>query len=123
MEYKPKRSLNVQTYVDARLFAGLVQEFELQGIPHKGSYSHVLYEVLKLAVDSWECVSPKTTEEALSFLQSRGFSLGQMKIPQRGKRLLRALNEDAREADTKPAELEGRVEELKEMFGGEEEKT
>ncbi len=95
MSPTPTRSLNVQTYCDARVIADLVREFERQGVAHKTSYSHVVYSILKLAWVNWNCEHFSSTEDALAFLSSRGFSLKQTKVKGRGDRLLRALQQES----------------------------
>jgi hypothetical protein len=93
------RSLNVQTYVDAQIIADLVFSFREQGIAHKSSYSHVVYQILKLVHADWGAQHFSTVEDSLDYLASEGFSLGQLKVPDRGEKTLRALN---REAQTEP---------------------
>jgi len=89
------RSFNMQTYVDARIAAGLVKHFQDLGIPHKSSYSHMLNQILMAVHRDWQCLDFETTEEALQYLSSQGFSVSQIGTPGRGDKILRAMNKDS----------------------------
>ena len=121
------RSLNVQSYVDARLFGDSVRVFNETGMSHKGSYSHVIHTVLRTAWSEWEAEFFQTTEEALDFLSSQGFSIEQLKMEKQGKKLLKAMNKEALSGEREEVEnsspqqpSEERVEELSELFHKEE---
>ena len=91
----PQRSLNVQTYIDARTMADLVKVFQESQIPHKGSYSFVLGRILEATHKQWACSFFTETEQALTFLADQGFSVAQMKGVKTGKKLLVAMNKEA----------------------------
>jgi hypothetical protein len=94
-----KNSCNLQTYCDARLVADLVLEFNKQGIPHKGSFSFLLQAILRQAHKDWGAAHFESTEQALEFLSSEGFSIKQFKGGRQGLRALRAMQ---REEEAQP---------------------
>lgn len=114
------RSFNMQTYVDARIVAGLVKYFQKIGVPHKSSYSHMLNQILKAVHADWECEHFETTEEALQYLSEQGFSVSQIGTPGRGDKILRAMNKDAlkevSEVEEAPTVNRGRTTEIAKMF-------
>ena len=89
------RSLNIQTFIDARIIADIVLHFKRNSLPHKGSYSGVMNTILAHVHASWECEHFLTTEEALDFLMLEGFSIAQLNKSKAGQRLLKAMNADA----------------------------
>tara|TARA_R110000824_G_scaffold57612_7_gene156671 strand:+ start:1979 stop:2323 length:345 start_codon:yes stop_codon:yes gene_type:complete len=110
----------MQTYVDARIVAGLVKYFQKIGVPHKSSYSHMLNQILKAVHADWECEHFETTEEALQYLSEQGFSVSQIGTPGRGDKILRAMNKDAlkevSEVEEAPTVNRGRTTEIAKMF-------
>lgn len=109
------RTLNVQTYEDPIVVADLVYALKREGIPHRGSYSHVLHLIMEGTRKAWEMEQFHTTEEALQFLQNEGFSVAQMKDSTRGPRLKRAMNLEQAAAEHAVLELAsnpGRAQEI-----------
>ena len=121
----PQRSLNVQTYIDARVMADLVKVFQETQIPHKGSYSFVFCRILEATHKQWACSFFTETEKALSYLADQGFSVAQMKGAKTGKKLLVAMNKEALllEEESESQEVEekatDRGSEIASMFGRE----
>jgi hypothetical protein len=118
------RSFNVQTYVDARIVAGIVKHFQKIEVPHKSSYSHMLNQILRAVHADWECEQFETTEEALQYLSEQGFSVSQMNTTGRGNKILRAMNKDSlkevTETEEPPPVNRGRASEIVQMFDKEE---
>ena len=115
-------SLNVQTFVDARLGADIARAFTHMGVAHKGSYSHMLGIILDAVHEQWDCHHFDSTEDALSFLDASGFSVAQLGDARKGKTLLKTINQEqvTQEAGGEPPVVdEGRVEEITNLFNEE----
>lgn len=93
------RSLNVQTMVPAPLMADLVRFLATNSIPHRASYSHVLWLILQGTHKTWSCEHFTSTEDALQYLASQGFSVAQLASAGRGPKVLRTLNAEALTAE------------------------
>jgi len=75
--------------------ADLVRGFLARKVPHRASYSHVVYCLLRMVHENWNAKHFDSTEAALEYLASEGFSIRQLKVPARGEKLLRQLNREA----------------------------
>lgn len=110
------RTMSVQTYIDPRMMADLVREFEARNIPHKSSYSEVLFTIIEQAHKQWGCQVFADTETALQALEDRGFSMAQMKHQKKGRRMLRDMNLDALAREGTDIEDSARTRQIQELF-------
>ena len=107
-------SINVQTYVDARVIADIARAFSGMKVPHKSSYSYMFAQLIYHCRTEWEARHFQDTETALEFLASEGFSVKQGK----SARVLRAMNKEnfaAENAIAAPVEVEVNPERAKEL--------
>jgi hypothetical protein len=107
-------SLNVQTYIDVRIVADLARVFRAAGVPHKGNYSHLMKEILKLAHVDWDAAHFTSPEEALAFLSNEGFSLSQLSDERFARPMLKALSKKTLEESGNLDEK--RVDEVSRLF-------
>ena len=77
----PPRTINVQTMAPPQMMADLVRFLDQAQVPHRSSYSHVLWLILQGTHSTWDCTHFRTTEEALAYLASQGFSVAQAQRP------------------------------------------
>lgn len=112
------RSLNVQSYIDARIMADLAREFKRLGVSHKGSYSHMVNTILQRTHEAWDCEFFETTEEALAWLADENFSIAQFeKDGRHQRRLLTAMQKESLQLDEGKVDVDiERVSEIANLF-------
>ena len=86
---EPTGPIHVHVRLGPRLLADLALALDTEGVPHRGSYAHLVRLVLSAAHRGWECTHFQTDEEALVFLAQEGFSAGPSPA------VLRTLQRDA----------------------------
>ena len=115
-------TLNVQTHLDARLFADIIRWMKAEGLEHRGNYSSVVRLLLTAVQKEQKAEFFQDTDSALTFLASEGFSIAQLKGDKKGK-LFRELSAEAvqqaqreeEEREAPPVE-EGKLDEVLALF-------
>ena len=72
------KGINVQTHIDVKLFANIVQLCEDKGIDMQGNASKIVREVLEVFETQLCKVKFPTAELAIAYLTSKGYSLAQL---------------------------------------------
>jgi hypothetical protein len=118
-------TLNVQTHLDARVFADIIRWMKAHNIEHGASYSKVVRLLLIAVQKEHDCAFFETLEEAIAFLESEGFSMAQLK-GERGAKTFRALSAESvavaqaeEEERALPSVDEGSVDRALSLFGEE----
>ena len=72
------KSLNVQSYQDARDVAAIAMWFEENSEPTRGSYSHLVWLLFQYFMKTHSISPAPDHESALEILQHFGFSMAQL---------------------------------------------
>ena len=72
------KGINVQTHIDVKLFANIVQLCEDKGIDMQGNASKIVREVLEVFETQLCKVKFPTAELAIAYLIDKGYSLAQL---------------------------------------------
>lgn len=101
-----RRSINVQVYTDLRLIADLDRFFHSQGLHSECKFSTLLNRALGVLHQSLiihqKMESFTSTEDALSWLESRGYTLAQIKTPRGMRQITTQLVLEDRAAEASP---------------------
>ncbi len=111
---KEKKTLNVQSYTDARIIADLAKYLKTRGINHNGSYSKLLNILIKSAWLHWNAEFFETTEEALEFLANEGFSVAQLSSNRMKQAISKAMAAETFELETEDNSI--RAKQLEKLF-------
>ena len=102
------KSFNAQTWIDVVLFASAATELLELGLPTKGNIAHTLRTFIEVKAP------PRFTssDEALEFLRSQGFDLGQFRSRRAARGL--ALQQESEDSTGVPAT---RADEIASLLG------
>ena len=112
--------LNIQSYVNPKIFAGVVKWIEKEGINHKGSYSFVVRLIISAVHNSMVPNDCKfnSSEEAIEYLSLKGFSMAQIKDV-RAKRATEELRVESIKLEVNEEEdVSDRVKEVENLLKG-----